>query len=540
MARVIMTKYIPKFGFKIVNHLSDGTQEVNTFFKGDTIASLRYVKDEAVKSVSGKIVDIDIYFAKATNKVAGNRKSYLTSDAKVVSVTIDHSTKNNSAVDVIDAREILDYEASEEVVKVSILPTVVVDFEVKLSDGSKSEATFEEGQKYYGMTLLDLKGTEVTDNYTVPAFAYTADAKGKGDIYGIIVDNGNVARAISFLSIKTTGLTPVIIDDPEAAVEALTNIEEDAILDIRTDVEIESTIEIPEGVSVILNLNDNAIIVPEPVNNRSLYAIDNYGDLTIEGGTISARGIENFGKMTINDIDLTNRDTNGGAALWNEGDLVINGGIFKTTYEGTVQASSGPGCLNNRGNCTINKGTFKSVNNRCYTIISSGDIEIPDGTEVTVNGAHGGLAIDSGHAVINGGVYTSTNFYGLYVSNDGTGTPEKAQVIVNGGSFTGKVTSVYIGSDSGRPVDSIIDINGGIFNNKLVAQSNVIEGAGIKVYGGFFKEYVTNEYCAPGYICTDEPNEEGFYTIIPEPPVNEEEGPTGVNEPIVVEEEEEP
>lgn len=512
MARIVQTITKPKYGFKIVNHSADGISE-EVFYNGDEVSDFKYIKDGNEETISGKIVDIIIRYDRATLKLNEDRKSYFTTDAKVIAIFIDNSKEEDGSIVEIKTKQLADYLASEGF-DAEILATVNVDFEATLSDGTSSKTSFYEGQTFEGMTI-HTHGIAITKDFTLVAFVYKRNPKGVGEIYGLVLNDGENDFAFNFMDIEKVGVTPIIIDDPEEAAEILSNITEDCKLDIKTNVEISSTIQIPEGVKVTINLNDNAILVPEPINNRSIYAIDNYGDLTIDGGTISARGIENFGTMTINDIDITNRDTNGGAAVWNEGDLVINGGLFQTTYEGTVQASSGPGCLNNRGNCTINKGTFKSVNNRCYTIISSGDIDIPDGTQVTINGAHGGLAIDSGHAVINGGVYTSANFYGLYVSNDGTGTPEKAQVIVNGGEFTGKVTSVYIGSDSGRPVDSVIDINDGTFNNKLVAQANVVEGAGIKVYGGKFKEAVQDNYCASGYACTPEPEEDGYYRVLP-------------------------
>ena len=516
MARIVSTKSNPIYGFKIVNHLKEGGVETNTFYIGESITDLKYVDNEEVVTVSGKIVDVNIYFRSATNKVSESRKSYLTSDASVVSITIDHSRENESDVDVIKAKEIIEFNASGEVTKVEVLPVVKVEFENLLSDETTNETVFEEEQEYYGMTLVKADGKEIEGNFRVAAFAYTfTKTVTKSEVYGLVLDNGKIGFVVRFDQIKTLGTQATIIDDPEAAAEALQNIEDGQILVIKTDTPIESTIRVEEGATATVKLGKSKIIVPEPVNNRSIYAIDNYGTLTLEGGVIEARGIENFGEMTLIDVDITARDTNGGAAVWNEGDLTIKGASLHTTYEGSVQENNGPGCLNNRGKCVIESGSFVSVNNRCYTIISSGNIEILEGSDIECKGAHGGLCIDSGFAVINSGTYVSKNFYGLYVSNDGTGTPEKAQVVVNGGDFTGKTTSAYVGSDSGLPVDSVINITNGTFHNKLTVQSNVVEGAGIKVSGGRFADPVPAEYCAEGFGPTSEPDAEGYYTVEP-------------------------
>ena len=267
---------------------------------------------------------------------------------------------------------------------------------------------------------------------------------------------------------------------------------------------------------ITIDLNGNNLTVADAVNGRSAYAIDNYGTMILEDttgeGTISARGIENFGTMIVKSGTIIARDANGGAAIWNEGDLTIDGGEFRTLYEGSTKDSAGPGCINNSGKLTINAGTFISPNKRTYAVISSGEVVVADNADITVTGVHGGICIDSGSATILGGTYTSTEFYGLYVSNDAKGTdPEKAAVTVMGGEFTGKTYSVWVGSDVNSPVDSTVDIYGGKFNNPLKVQNNVLADAGINVYGGTFVSEVPAAQLASGYVCVD--NGDGTFSV---------------------------
>lgn len=262
------------------------------------------------------------------------------------------------------------------------------------------------------------------------------------------------------------------------------------------DVYLTETVNVAEGKDITLDLNGKKITVYKDESaGRSLYAINNYGTFTlidsVGNGSITARGIQNLenGNMTVESGKIIACDTNGGACIWNEANVVINGGTFETLHVGTANDNVGIGCLNNSGTALVTGGTFNDVNKRTYAIISTGHIEITpaEGKTVTVNGAHGALSVDSGTAVVNGGSYTSSDYYGLYVSNDGMGEdPMIAAVTVNDGTFKGASYSVWIGSDYNNPVNSTIEINGGTYENPIKAQDNTRENA-IIVYGGTFE-----------------------------------------------------
>lgn len=274
------------------------------------------------------------------------------------------------------------------------------------------------------------------------------------------------------------------------------------------------TVRVEAGNNTVFDLNGKKITVyKDESSGRSLYAFDNYGTFTLMDsagtGSITARGIQNLddGVLTVNSGKIISCDSNGGAAIWNEATAYINGGEFTTVFVGTPSDNVGIGCLNNSGTAFVTGGTFNDVNRRTYAIISTGEIEITpaEGKEVTVFGAHGALAVDSGTAVVNGGNYSSSEYYGLYVSNDGLGEdPLEAAVTVNGGTFSGKSYSVWVGSDYNDPVNSTIAITGGVFEKPLNAQDVARDGA-IAVSGGTFSEAVPEEYLAEGIAqMTDE------------------------------------
>ena len=278
----------------------------------------------------------------------------------------------------------------------------------------------------------------------------------------------------------------------QAAVNAANNGD---VIKLLSDVYLTATVEVPEGKDIALDLNGQAITVyKDKAAGRSLYAVNNYGTFTlidsVGSGSITARGIQNLGSgnMTVESGKIISCDANGGACIWNEANVVINGGMFETVHVGSSGDNVGIGCLNNSGTALVTGGTFNDVNRRTYAIISTGHIEITpaEGKTVTVIGAHGALAVDSGTAVVNGGSYSSSDYYGLYVSNDGMGEdPMTAAVTVNDGTFVGKAYSVWIGSDYNNPVNSTIQINGGTYEKPINTQDNTRENA-IIVYGGTF------------------------------------------------------
>lgn len=271
-------------------------------------------------------------------------------------------------------------------------------------------------------------------------------------------------------------------------------------------------VPVKEGQNIVFDLNGHTLETGLQQEGRHYYAIDNYGTLLIKDssagqtGTIRARGVENLGKgkLTIESGTIVSVDANGGACVWNEADVTITGGTFKTEFVGSPSDDVGVGCLNNQGTALVTGGTFNDVNRRTYAIISTGHIEISPAKEgaVEVFGAHGALSVDSGTAVVNGGSYVSSDFYGLYVSNDGLGAdPMQAVVTVNDGTFDGKTYSVWIGSDVNDPVNSTIAIKGGTFLKEIYRQE-VSRADAIQISGGTFSAPVDLDLCADGYIPT--------------------------------------
>lgn len=530
MARQIKTVSSSSVGVIVAAILNDGSVYSEHFHVGDIIEDLKYVKNEAVETVSGRVTRIYYQLLSTFKKNNTNPAKRFNDIFGVTSIQIDCSTQYKSDVRTVYVRDIIGHNVNEtDVERMVITPESILDLEVSLSDNTKTTVSVHEGDMLLGMKYISPTG-DVSGNFNIENFVYGSISGASFKVEGLRLKNIDTEQIVivPVLAVKSCGKTPVEVSTAEDFANEVANISGIAQINLAASITPETAVRVNEGANLILNLNGCSVIAPEAVNDRSIYAIDNYGTMKLTGGYIEARGIENFGTMEIEDTTIVARDANGGAGIWNEGEIIIGDGVeISTIFEGSPSDTSGPGCVNNRNDAklTIKGGNYQSVNRRCYAICSRGDVVIDPDTNVTVVGAHGGLAIDAGTAVVNGGTYVSTEYYGLYVSNDGKKSEDGSpRVTVNGGDFKGKTYSVWVGSDVNNPVDCTVFIYGGIFRNGLVVQSNVAEGYGIKIFGGLFAEKPDDKFVAEGFYVTDEVNADGFYEIVRgEKPVNKPE-----------------
>ena len=403
------------------------------------------------------------------------------------------------------------------------------DKNIEIRDGmSVTNVWLMLGAKTSGFNLHDIsfdsedadefKTIEAFYNYLLNLYLETPSIQGYMDQYGV-----------SYLKLKYTSIVFPTVDVP--AEEAVCTVDEvgyrsvklavDAIAnsDSKTgtivmvqDYTTACAVEIPEGVNVTLDLAGYTLTGGASASNRSVYAIENYGTFTLvdsgTGGTITSRGIWNKenATMTVNSGTVVDQDQNGGAAVWNEGNLVINDGTFSTTYVGSASETVGPACLSNQatGTAQINGGLFQSVNNRAYAVMNYGTMVVDN---ATVDGTHGGISCDTGSLTINGGSYTAKNYYGCWVTNNSSST----SVIINGGSFKGGSVGGYgllaDVDDGGQDVgNATVLVTKGYFESGNAGAAAFAKGGKqsnnvwkLCATGGVFKGGIDASYVAEGY-----------------------------------------
>ena len=277
-------------------------------------------------------------------------------------------------------------------------------------------------------------------------------------------------------------------------------------------------IVIPEGKAVALDLNGYKITTPW--DNQSAekhhYAFENHGSLTIQDssegktGEIIARGIFNYGTMTLESGKINACDHNGGYGVRNyEGTFTMNGGSICTSNEDGDLPGDGYDAttlrVDNGAKATINGGTINNVSNYTYALDNYGDTTINGGEMISVHST----VSTYGTMTINGGSFTCNGLEGItahaLVAWSGSETT------INGGTFDGKdnFNGFNVDTDEG----AVVNIYGGKF---LPVHSGSLYGEGtINVMGGEFfddpSEFVNDDY-------TVEAND-GNYTVVRKPDV---------------------
>ena len=267
---------------------------------------------------------------------------------------------------------------------------------------------------------------------------------------------------------------------------------------LEDDIYLTEIITIPEGKSITLDLNGKAITVSQ-TSGRSLYAIDNKGTFTLTDsssdgdGSITARGVENYGTMYMEGGTINSCDSNGGgAAVWNEGTFEMAGGALKFTGQksgnnagspfanakSTAKATITGGELESPYTCMFVNGGQVTVENisvenstsywMAFKAFSGAELTLKN---VTVNSKDGGCVEAAGGTVnledctfnqgpqteAPGEVHTSS---AVAVSNNGT-------VNVKSGSYTSAGFGAYVFNSGGT-----INIEGGTFEANTVLKAD--------------------------------------------------------------------
>ena len=248
-------------------------------------------------------------------------------------------------------------------------------------------------------------------------------------------------------------------------------------------------IVIAEDKVVVLDLNGFNLTTPfvEGSTTNHEYAFENHGSLTIQdskgNGQIIARGIFNYGTMTLKSGTINACDGNGGYGVRNyDGAMfIMEGGSIVTSYEDgdapevgkydatTIRVDEG-------ATATINGGVVNNVSNYTFAIDNYGEVTVNGGTFTSIHStvsSYGTMTINGGSFIRNG--LDGVSGHALIVWNGSNTT-------INGGTFDGQVNNngynVY--ADKG----AVVEINDGNFLKAYIAS---LYGAGtINVKGGTF------------------------------------------------------
>lgn len=178
--------------------------------------------------------------------------------------------------------------------------------------------------------------------------------------------------------------------------------------------------------SVNLDLNGYTLTVSalDPIKNNGKMTIAN-GKVVANNGENTRRCIYNYGEMTINGVEFVQTYDKKGAAINNEGKMIINDATVNAVFYSIW--NSGPNT-----ELTINGGTYTTTNNVAVRDEWAYAVTCRNGAKMTINGGsfvgnHGVIAAEGGEVVLNGGTYHCTATY--------TGNSDWTLYAANGGSI---------------------------------------------------------------------------------------------------------
>jgi hypothetical protein len=158
--------------------------------------------------------------------------------------------------------------------------------------------------------------------------------------------------------------------------------------------------------------------------------IENYGKMILSNGKIVAgnaeetrRCIYNYGDMTINGVEFVQTYDKKGAAINNEGKMVINNAIVNSVFYAVWTSGANAETI-------INGGTYTTTNNVSLRDTWAYAVIAREGAKLTINGGtftgnHGAIAVDGGSkATLNAGTfhctaqYTGNSDWALYTDDN--------------------------------------------------------------------------------------------------------------------------
>ena len=346
------------------------------------------------------------------------------------------------------------YASADNLIEVSGVTTsndVTVTVEPTATTNEVTSITADSGQSVVSYNI-DVNGQTNGSDVTVELFI------GKGLTNVEVYHNGTKMTSgvdynptTGFVTITTNSFSPyeIAFVNPGAVTNAAalaTALAKGGEVVLAADVTSDSTLKIPEGVTVNLDLNGKTL---SGTTVKQVPVIINNGTLTVKGGTISSTGacggaaIVNKGTAVVTDVTLNGAKFGGFDGWWpsyamnNSGDATLTN-VTINSYHGAISAYNGANVVLN--NVTVDVGQGTTTNQTSWAL----------------------YAYDNGTITVNSGSYIMTKVEpdvngGGVLCTDATGA-----IIVNGGTF------IKEGShNNGGPIyvkDNTLTVYGGTFN----------------------------------------------------------------------------
>ena len=413
MARLVDLNITQNIGAKIIVRFSNGSINEIILNVGDIVNGLRWVEDEEVKSITGRVSKIHTACLSTTKVNITSPKDYFTEDVRVSTIVVDYSTEYESKLITVNAKEIVEFKGQTGVVKVDVIPYPTLNMEFIYSDDTivNNTVAIEDFIKN-AVIMTEAKKPDITGDFIVKAFQYTVNLN-KISITGFYLYNKNIGNILAklekFVSFNKVPKTDITDSSSLSGIATALELEDEVAVSLDVDVEIPirddgkiTTVMIGDGKTVDLNLNGHSITTQAYafyINGGTLNISDNSGNgvikATIPNKAYPAVFVANGGtcNMESGTIDTTDVDDSGDNVNWLYGVVCSGDGVFNMTGgEMIIGAASG---------ISITNGTASGEGAR-FTI--GGDAVITSKECAAIYLADNKSVVIKDNAVINGGI----------------------------------------------------------------------------------------------------------------------------------------
>ena len=179
MARLVSNNKEMILSVNIITVFEDGTETVRNFKTGDIVNNLRYVNNNDISIVSGKITGVSYSIATKVSFNKSKPADTLSNDITPISFTIDASKEYESNIVTIPLNEVVEWEDETNVARMKYGVAVAYKMTMRYSDNSIKELNIEVGDTFNNVRIINPNdlGNDITGKFTVDAFAYKLDAK---------------------------------------------------------------------------------------------------------------------------------------------------------------------------------------------------------------------------------------------------------------------------------------------------------------------------------------------------------------------------
>ena len=520
MARLISNTKEMVLGVKIITVFEDGRTTERLFRTGDIVENLRYVSNNDISIVSGKITGIGYSVANKITFNKNNPTDTLTDDIAPVSFTIDASKEYESNIVTVPLNEVVEWEDETDVARMKYGVSVAYKMKMRYSDNSVKELNIEVGDSFNNVRIMNPNdlGNDITGKFTVEAFAYSLESKR-------LVINGLVLRGEDDSLI--TANTNYILSLNEVYVHALedTNDIASTVAELADGDTLNVSVAIDnssESGGIVINGKKDITV---KMDADYTTANSNGSNLTVQNSSVTFAGTGVFkasapydsahsttviklaagSDVTFNGsgIDTVLEDANKGhfgVGVFDNANVTFNAGDFNAGWY-SLATNGGSQNRDACGNITINGGKFTSAYDFCLYFPANDVYTINGGT---FDGPAGCVSINAGELYINGGTFSTTG--------EGSKTTE---VYSSDGTYNSIASCLNLNA---RYNDVKCRITGGTFisgNNEVaVITIGAAHNTDLKISGGYFSAPIINEdWLEEGYSCTKQKNSDGLYYV---------------------------